>query len=147
MGIRSLLSLLKWLFLAALAALVPWLPILLNFELISDYFQPWLNATASLLAALAIPAGNVVYRRSSQTGRRLWLFCLWLPALALCLGACLYLTLNVKSIFAGTRLTRASLWALWIFLYLGIFFSLGMILCLIGLSTEDRRAGIKSKSP
>jgi hypothetical protein len=140
MGVRSFLSLLKWLLLAAVAAIAPWLPLLFDFKLTSDYFQPALNIAASLLAVLALPIGHFIHRQSSRKGRDLWLFCLWLPFLVLCLGACVYLTLNVGSIFAGTRLTNAALWALWIFLYLGIFFSLGMILSLMALSISKKKS-------
>jgi hypothetical protein len=113
----------------------PWLQAFYQVKLISDYFQPWVNAAASALAALTFVAAFAYLRkfgRERLKGRLLISFLLLLLSVAICL----FFRLTLGDVFALGRLGTKLVWVIWIIAYLSIFVNVAITLVVVGFLAE-----------
>jgi hypothetical protein len=120
---------------AVLGAIGPWLQALLKLKLISDYFQPWVNAAASVFAALAFVVAFAYLRKADEERLRRILkvsFIVLLISAAICLG----IRMTLGDVFAFGRLGTKLTWFFWIVAYIAVFVNLALTLCIVGFLSE-----------
>lgn len=122
----------KWSLGTILGAIGPWFDAYFQLKLVSDYFQPGVNAAASASGALAYV---VTYAASRDTdGKRLKQRIRgWAAVAVVCLAVLLFLRLGVGPAIALDTVGTVFLWVGWVLMYLVFFIALAVILAAVAL--------------
>lgn len=118
-----------------LGAIGPWLQAFFKLKLISDYFQPWVNAAASVLAALAFVVAFAYLKKFGRERLKRRLLISFI-SLLLSVAICLFFRLTLGDVFALGRVGTKLLWGIWIVAYLSIFMNIAITLCVAGFLSE-----------
>jgi hypothetical protein len=109
-------------------ALSPWVGPFFEFKVISDYFQPQLNALATLLVVMAFMFTYVMWRKAAQRFKKQIM--IWSLAGAFVLYfVCLILKSTVGVTWAPGIITTIVIRTVWIVIYLLTFVLLAVGLC------------------
>lgn len=113
----------------------PWLEPYVKLKLISDYFQPRVDTAATAMAALAfLVAFGFLRKRGRERLRRTGLA--FLAVLAVSFAGCLWFKLALGSVWTPDRAGTVIAWMAWILVYIALFVSLAVTLCIAAFLAE-----------
>jgi hypothetical protein len=120
-------------FAAILTGLSPWLTKLSAFKIISDGYQPELNVSSGLFAAVAYMSLYAFANKSAKYKKK-WLLAASVVLMAACFLACLAMTQILGVVWApDSRVANVFIFLIWITLYLCIFVAFAGVICSAGM--------------
>jgi hypothetical protein len=135
----KVLSFLGWALPAVGGALTPWLQPLLDFKLISDYYQP---AFKGLASGLSIITFTLVFFLMKEYSRKdlVTVFCkVFLPAFLVSFVVCIVFMQTIGVIWDPGLPWSIILKILWMVLYFIVFMALSSIICFIALLAVSKK--------